>query len=334
MKKIFLILVVAFTFLKSFSQNVGIGTTNPNPKAILDVKATDKGILFPRMTTVQRDAIANPPNGLHIFNTDEHCLNYYDSVYAIWNCYCNNCQTPVFNVAANTCHIDFYNTYAKNSPAKTYVINILAGVTVSACFPSDTALSFKSMPFNAVIIINNYGTIIGGGGDGGKGTIESSCPLCVKSADSGMPGGDAVSTRAGVQVKINNYGLIAAGGGSGAFRGLGYGGGGGGGGGFADGTGGGGGGLSGCNPPPFQGCTGTTIFAGNGLQGFSTSGGNGGAGASAGGAGGRGGDIGMAGANGIGNIAGNGGAAGKAIGGGSGNMIINFSNGASFGAVD
>ncbi len=46
MKKIFFILAVAFIFLKSFSQNVDTGTTNLNPKAILDVKATDKGILF------------------------------------------------------------------------------------------------------------------------------------------------------------------------------------------------------------------------------------------------------------------------------------------------
>ncbi|MEP7230412.1 MAG: hypothetical protein ABI691_09180 [Ginsengibacter sp.] len=92
MKKIFFILAVAFIFLKSFSQNVGIGTTNLNPKAIPDVKATDKGILFPEMTTVKRDAIANPPSGLHIFNTKDYCPNYYDSVYAVWNCYCNNCQ--------------------------------------------------------------------------------------------------------------------------------------------------------------------------------------------------------------------------------------------------
>src|SRR5689334_20275196 len=75
----------------SFSQNVGIGTTTPNAKAALDIKSTDKGILFPRLTTAQRNAIADPPDGLHIYNKDERCLNYYDSSNKIWNCYCADC---------------------------------------------------------------------------------------------------------------------------------------------------------------------------------------------------------------------------------------------------
>ncbi|MBC7866483.1 MAG: hypothetical protein H7X88_03015, partial [Gloeobacteraceae cyanobacterium ES-bin-316] len=59
-----------------FAQNVGIGTNTPHAKAALEVRSTDKGVLFPTLTTVQRNLITNPPNGLHIFNTDERCLNY------------------------------------------------------------------------------------------------------------------------------------------------------------------------------------------------------------------------------------------------------------------
>jgi hypothetical protein len=42
----------------------------PDPSAQLDVSATDKGLLVPRMTTAQRTAIASPATGLLVFDTD------------------------------------------------------------------------------------------------------------------------------------------------------------------------------------------------------------------------------------------------------------------------
>lgn len=48
----------------------GIGTTTPNASSKLEVASTDKGILIPRMTESQRDAIASPANGLLIYQTD------------------------------------------------------------------------------------------------------------------------------------------------------------------------------------------------------------------------------------------------------------------------
>jgi len=44
--------------------------SQPNSKAMLDVKASDKGILIPRLTTVQRTAIPTPPDGLLVYDTD------------------------------------------------------------------------------------------------------------------------------------------------------------------------------------------------------------------------------------------------------------------------
>ncbi|GAA0872032.1 hypothetical protein GCM10009117_11790 [Gangjinia marincola] len=43
---------------------------------MLDVEATDKGILIPRLTTAQRDAITLPATYLIIFNTDELGLQF------------------------------------------------------------------------------------------------------------------------------------------------------------------------------------------------------------------------------------------------------------------
>ncbi len=52
------------------SAQVGIGTSSPDVSTVLDVSATDKGVLIPRMTTTERDAILSPANGLIIYNTD------------------------------------------------------------------------------------------------------------------------------------------------------------------------------------------------------------------------------------------------------------------------
>lgn len=49
---------------------VGIGTTTVNNTAVLEITSTTKGILFPRMTTTQRDAITSPSDWLTIICTD------------------------------------------------------------------------------------------------------------------------------------------------------------------------------------------------------------------------------------------------------------------------
>jgi len=56
---------------------VGIGTASPAATSALDITSTTKGILIPRMTTVQRNAIATPATGLQVYNTDCSVLNYW-----------------------------------------------------------------------------------------------------------------------------------------------------------------------------------------------------------------------------------------------------------------
>jgi hypothetical protein len=52
----------------------GIGTTNPDGSAVLDVSSSTKGFLLPRLTTTSRDAIVNPAKGLMIFNLTDNEL--------------------------------------------------------------------------------------------------------------------------------------------------------------------------------------------------------------------------------------------------------------------
>lgn len=51
--------------------------------AILDLISTDKGILLPRLTTVQRGDIISPATGLIIYNSDSNKFNFYNGTS--WN---------------------------------------------------------------------------------------------------------------------------------------------------------------------------------------------------------------------------------------------------------
>lgn len=56
---------------------VGIGTATPNASALLELSSTTKGILIPRMTASQKNAISSPTTGLLIFQTDASTGFYY-----------------------------------------------------------------------------------------------------------------------------------------------------------------------------------------------------------------------------------------------------------------
>lgn len=79
MKSIYLILFLITSF--SVSSQVGINTTSPSDKSILDLTATDKGFLLPRMTTAQRLLIgpnSTTDKGLQVFDTDTNSIWFWD----------------------------------------------------------------------------------------------------------------------------------------------------------------------------------------------------------------------------------------------------------------
>jgi hypothetical protein len=69
MYKVFLILFCFIISLQAYGQT-GIGTTTPNASAKLEIAATDKGLLIPRLTSTQKGNITSPANGLLIYQTD------------------------------------------------------------------------------------------------------------------------------------------------------------------------------------------------------------------------------------------------------------------------
>jgi len=73
-----------FFALNCFAQGVAVNSDSSaaNSSAMLDVKSTLKGILIPRMTTAQRNAIALPATGLMVYDTDFNQFWYFDGV--VW----------------------------------------------------------------------------------------------------------------------------------------------------------------------------------------------------------------------------------------------------------
>ncbi len=72
---------LAVTGASTFTGNVGVGGAAV-ASAALTVTSTTQGLLFPRMTEAQRDAIAAPAAGLVIYNTTTNKLNL--RVAAAW----------------------------------------------------------------------------------------------------------------------------------------------------------------------------------------------------------------------------------------------------------
>jgi hypothetical protein len=141
-----LVIMANLLYLTSSSiaqNNVGIGTTTPNSKAILELKATDKGFIAPRLTTLQMLAIAPTAteSALLIYNTDSSCYHFYNGT--AWK---NLCQKQgLDSTAINKLIKNYLNSNA------TTIINILKG---------DTALFNYTTINNAVINILKVDTSI------------------------------------------------------------------------------------------------------------------------------------------------------------------------------
>jgi len=79
----YLLLIISFGILTSdlLAQNVSINANGaaPDSSAMLDVVSTQKGMLIPRLTTSQKNAISGPATGLMIFQTDNTSGFYFNA---------------------------------------------------------------------------------------------------------------------------------------------------------------------------------------------------------------------------------------------------------------
>lgn len=70
---------------------VGIGTQTPDNTAALEISSNSKGVLVPRLTAAERDAIFSPAAGLIIYNKTTNTLNFFNG--AKWTTYVDDQNT-------------------------------------------------------------------------------------------------------------------------------------------------------------------------------------------------------------------------------------------------
>lgn len=87
MKRIIYIGLSLFLSL-NISAQIGINTEAPDASTAIDIVSTSKGILLPRMTSAQKNAIANPAHSLLVYDTDKKCVaqNQGTATVPVWTC--------------------------------------------------------------------------------------------------------------------------------------------------------------------------------------------------------------------------------------------------------
>jgi uncharacterized protein (TIGR02145 family) len=112
------------------AQNLGISATGvvPDPSAGLDVNFTDRGVLIPRLTTAQRNAIPSPATSLLIYNTTTGCFEFWDgSAWRVLSAQCAGGCIPLTVGPAEGSHSSTQTSITWNwnavSTATAYYVN-------------------------------------------------------------------------------------------------------------------------------------------------------------------------------------------------------------------
>ena len=81
-EKIVFIVLLFLSNCNLNAQNIGINNPVPDASAVLDIVSTNKGLLVPRLTSLQRLTIPAPATGLLVFDTSVNSFFYFDG--SVW----------------------------------------------------------------------------------------------------------------------------------------------------------------------------------------------------------------------------------------------------------
>ena len=74
-------MMLFFLCFNTLQAQVGIGTNLPHASSMLEVQASDKGFLLPRLTSSQRTAIPSPATGLQVYDNTTNSIWYFNGSY-------------------------------------------------------------------------------------------------------------------------------------------------------------------------------------------------------------------------------------------------------------
>lgn len=159
MKKIlniFVILVSGITHAQ-----YGLGTTTPNSSSVLDLTSTSKGLLPPRMTNIQKNAIVSPVAGLIVWCTD--CAT--NGLMQVYN---GSAWTNTNGVVTSTPTSNGTSIVSGYSCSTASVGTLTAGVAVSGVTQTITATVTSVGTYNLATTTNGVtfaasGTFLGTG---------------------------------------------------------------------------------------------------------------------------------------------------------------------------
>jgi trimeric autotransporter adhesin len=113
----------------SFSQSVGIGTTNPDVSAALDITHTAKGLLIPRMGTAAILSIPAPAKGLMVFDSllNQLMMNTGSAAVPNWQPVTGSAAGWDLSGNLGTNPLSQYIGTSDNQPLRFRINNIQAG---------------------------------------------------------------------------------------------------------------------------------------------------------------------------------------------------------------
>lgn len=155
MKKLIALTLCCFSAMLVSSQNIGIGTTTPNVNAALEIKASNKGLLMPRLSTTARKNMPAVPKGMIVFDSTYNSFYYHDG--SKWRPVSDNNPDSLLTdngliprVTANMSAVASTNAisgtlYDNGGPSANYANNSTNQYTVEPTLKKDStiALSYK-----------------------------------------------------------------------------------------------------------------------------------------------------------------------------------------------
>lgn len=161
-----LLLLLGIQASTLFAQ-VGFNNNNPDNSSLLDLKSSNKGLLIPRMSTLEKTSIASPATSLLVFDTDLSSFQYYNGT--TWQTILNGTKTT------NGIQLG-YNLGIGTAPLASTSLTLASALSgTSATFSSNVSMANLTASGTASITGNTTisGTL-GAGNTSVTGTLSAS----------------------------------------------------------------------------------------------------------------------------------------------------------------